>query len=140
MKKNLLEQDTFLKEILAKELLPTLPDNFTQKLMATVEQEVAIKARIYRPLISRTQWQYILIIIGGLLLFQITAILLVSVSWPDMVKLSFSPGNKSSPFTRIFTNYSSGYLPKLVIISAICAGLWLIEKLRYYFWQRSKIL
>lgn len=137
MKLDMIEQDEFLKEILAKEQTPVLPEDFTLKLMEAVEQETARKARIYEPLISRQVWRRIAFAIVGLIMLQLIISLAGVITWPDLNNLKlFSSSKLTLPSLLNLSNYSD-YLPKLLVVVGACLSLWLWEKVQKFISHRS---
>jgi hypothetical protein len=132
MKEDIVKKDDFLKELLAKEDLPTLSENFTLKLMVAVEQEAASRARIYQPLISRTGWQRIALALAGLVVLQL--IVLILFPWITANSTPALPAYNYFP-QKLIVHLQA--LPQLLTAGAICVGLWLLEKAQKNFWRHK---
>ena len=107
------------KKIIKETSLESPSFNFTYTIMSQIKVIEASRTTIYKPLISKTRWIFISIILFGVILYTIFGSNTESSSWLTRVDLNvlsnFKPANLLSSLT----------IPKTVTYAVVLFGLML---------------
>lgn len=88
------EMDLFLKKAIKRLELEQVPLEFTDSVMAKLEQsQIESQKTIYKPLISKPAWYIIALILYGAGLFLGSSANLKSVDWVSVIKLNIIGSN-----------------------------------------------